>query len=305
MTTVRSIPDLLAVVPYLLGFHPADSVVALALRRRRIVFQVRGDLGAAAVGRIAALVARQDPTSAVVLGYGPGATVTPVVLGVRDAIEAAGVPVLDALRAADARYWSYLCTEPSCCPPEGKPYEVAGSAVATEAVVAGYVALPSRDVLARRLEPVPSPSVAEATRRALLAPPAGPGTVDDAVLRQRAGARLTDEEVARLTVALADPVVRAYAWESAGADPGTHVCVWTDVLRRCEPGLVVAPAALLAYAAWRAGEGAVASIALSRALDADAADPMVVLMAEALSGGLAPVQRSLTTGSRPRQAGGA
>jgi hypothetical protein len=289
MTTLRSLRDLLAVVPYLLGFHPTDSVVALALRRRQVVFQVRADLDAEAVGQVAGLVARQQPTSAVVLGYGPGAAVTPVVLGVRDAVESGGVPVLDVLRVADGRYWSYLCPEPSCCPPEGTPYDVSESAVAAEAVVAGYVALPSREVLARRLEPVPSPSMTEATRRALESPRAGRAAVDDAVHRQRAGVRLTDGEVARVSVALADPSVRRHAWESVGGDLGTHVCLWSEIVRRCDPEFVVAPATLLAFAAWRAGEGAIASIALSRALAADPTDPVAAALAEVLAGGLAPV----------------
>jgi uncharacterized protein DUF4192 len=300
MTTLRSLRDLLAIVPYLLGFHPTDSVVLLALRGRQIVFQVRGDLDPAVPGYLATLVARQDPTSAVVLGYGSGAAVTPVVLGARAAVESAGVPVLDVLRVADGRYWSYLCDEPSCCPPEGRPYDPAASPVTTEAVVAGYVALPSREALARRLDPVAGAertAMGEATGRARKrlggtrdVVRAGRAAVDDAVRRQRVGIRLTDDEVAWLSVVLAHPPVRGYAWESVGGDLGTHVALWTEVLRRGEPELALAPATLLAFAAWRAGEGAIASIALSRALDADQTDPMAALVARALSGGLTPAQ---------------
>jgi Domain of unknown function (DUF4192) len=287
MTTLRSLRDLLAIVPYLLGFHPTDSVVLLALRGRQIVFQVRGDLDSAVPEHLAALVARQDPTSAVVLGYGGGAGVTPVVLGVRAAVESAGVPVLDVLRVADGRYWSYLCAEPSCCPPEGRPYDPAASPVTVEAVVAGYVALPSREALARRLDPVGG---TERSARTAAPGRAGRDAVDDAVRRQRVGVRLTDDEVAWLSVVLAEPPVRGYAWESVGGDLGTHVALWTEVLRRGEPDLVLAPATLLAFAAWRAGEGAIASIALSRALAADPTDPMAVLLARALAGGLTPAQ---------------
>nr|WP_305070542.1 DUF4192 family protein [Micromonospora sp. 4G55] len=42
--TVRSPADLLAAVPYLLGFHPADSVVVVAMRAQRVVFAARADL---------------------------------------------------------------------------------------------------------------------------------------------------------------------------------------------------------------------------------------------------------------------
>src|SRR2546421_4620683 len=113
MTTLRSLRDLLAVVPYLLGFHPADSVVLLALRRREVIFQVRADLPPPAEvpdvsGQLAELVRRQDATSAVVLGYGTGASATPVVLGIRTAVEAGGGPGPGALRGAHGRHRAYL-----------------------------------------------------------------------------------------------------------------------------------------------------------------------------------------------------
>jgi hypothetical protein len=312
MTTLRSLGDLLAAVPYLLGFHPTDSLVLLTLRDRRVVFQVRADLPVPAevpevVARLTELAIRQASTSAVVLGYGQGSQVTPVVLALCPALESAGVTVLDALRVADGCYWSYLCTEPGCCPPEGRPYDGSGTAIAAEAVVAGCVALPSREELARRLDPVDGPdraAMTEATRRAderlaalvegapkdpaeaLLR--AGRSAVDRAVRRQRAGMPLDDDELAWLSAMLVYLPVRDHAWESVGGDLGTHVSLWTEVVRRCDPELVAAPATLLAFAAWRAGEGALASIALSRAVDVDPGYQMARLLGRALSGGLSP-----------------
>jgi hypothetical protein len=306
MTDLRSLRDLLAVVPYLLGFHPAESLVLLALRGREITFQVRADLPDPRdvpdlSARLAAVVRRQVPTSVIILGYGPGARTTPLVLGVQAAVEAAGIPVLDALRVADGRYWSYLCTVPSCCPPDGQPYDLATSPVTTEAIVAGQVIEPSREAFGRRLDPVAGAqrhAMTVATDRArerLLAlggvrplVRAGRVAVDDAVARQREGVRLSDDEVAWLSLVLVHRPVRDRAWACVGGDFDLHVALWTDVLRRCEPELVVAPATLLAFAAWRAGDGAVASIALSRALSVDPGYPMAILMARALMGGLAP-----------------
>src|SRR2546430_6256069 len=174
MTSLRTLGDLLAIVPYLLGFHPADSAVVLGLRDKKIIFQVRGDLPPPAdvtvfAEHYAEIVARQRATRAVVLGYGAGPVVTPVVLALRAALTGRGVPVVDVLRIADGRYWSYLCHEPTCCPPEGRPYDVASSPVAAAAVVEGCVALPSRKALEGRLAPVRGPArraMDEATRRA-------------------------------------------------------------------------------------------------------------------------------------------
>jgi hypothetical protein len=252
MTDLRSLRDLLAVVPYLLGFHPADSVVLLALRGREITFQVRADLPDPRdlpdlASRLASVVRRQAPTSVIILGYGSGARTTPLVLGVQAAVEATGIPVLDALRIADGRYWSYLCTVPSCCPPDGQPYDITASPVMVEAVLAGQVIEPSRAAYGRRLDPI-----AGAERRAMTAATdrardrllalggvrplmrAGRVAVDDAVRRQRNGVRLSDDEVGWLSLALLHRPVRDRAWALVGEDFDLHVALWSDVLRRCE-----------------------------------------------------------------------
>jgi hypothetical protein len=308
MTPVRTLGDLLAIVPYLLGFHPTDSAVVLGLRDQKIIFQVRGDLPPAGVDEFAAcyadVVAHQDTTGALVLGYGDGPAVTPVALALRAALEARGLTVLDVLRVAGGRYWSYLCTEPACCPPDGQPYDGRAHPLAVAAIVEGCVALPSRQALERRFAPVAGrarEAMIEATRRAvdriltlvetepeaaLLAE--GILAVDAVVARQRAALRLTDDEVAWLTMVLVHLPVRDHAWQSIRGDLSVHIGLWTDVLRRAEPDLIAAPATLLAFAAWRAGEGAVASIAVSRALAADPDYRMAHLVNQALVDGLPP-----------------
>src|SRR2546430_672927 len=174
MTPLRSLDELLAVVPYLLGFHPVGSAVLLGLRDKRIVFQVRADLpppveASRFAEHHAELLVRQRAASAVVLGYGAGPAVTPVVRRLQAAVEARGIAVLDALRVEDGRYWSYLCHDPACCPPGGQPYDAATHPLALAAVMDGYVALPSRQALARRFAPVARPArlaMDEATRPA-------------------------------------------------------------------------------------------------------------------------------------------
>lgn len=169
--SVRSPADMVAAVPYLLGFHPADSVVVVAVRGRRVVFAARGDLPAPgadpgpAARHLAQVVAQQDADAATVVGYGPAARVTGVVDAIGDALTAAGLVVLDALRVTEGRWFSYLCVEPSCCPPEGTPYDPAASQVSAAAVFAGQVALPDRAALAAQVSPLDGP-VRLAMRRA-------------------------------------------------------------------------------------------------------------------------------------------
>jgi hypothetical protein len=72
-----------------------------------------------------------------------------------------------------------------------------------------------------------------------------------------------------------------------------HLRLWTDVTRRARPGYVAAPASLLAFTAWQAGDGALANLALDRAL-ADQPDySMALLLRDALAACLPPAAARL------------
>ena len=64
--------------------------------------------------------------------------------------------------------------------------------------------------------------------------------------------------------------------------------MWTDIVRRACPQYVPAPASLLAFTAWQAGEGTLANIAIERALDADPDYSMALLLGELLDAGVPP-----------------
>ena len=106
----------------------------------------------------------------------------------------------------------------------------------------------------------------------------------------RAGGRhATDYQVAWVTVALRDLRVRDDAW--ARMDPvhlDAHRRLWTDVTRRAQPGYVAAPAALLAFVAWQSGDGALANVALDRALADDPRYSMALLLRQVITAGAPP-----------------
>jgi hypothetical protein len=110
------------------------------------------------------------------------------------------------------------------------------------------------------------------------------------IARYRDGGRFsTDDEIARITVALRDLRVRDDAW--ARMDPGhavAHLRLWTDVVRRAQPGYVAAPASLLAFVAWQSGDGALANVALDRALADDPAYSMATLLLQVIAAGAPP-----------------
>jgi hypothetical protein len=67
-----------------------------------------------------------------------------------------------------------------------------------------------------------------------------------------------------------------------------HIALWSDLTRRARPDLVPAPAGLLAFAAWRAGEGTLATLALNRALEANPGYRMAQLLYQMVQAGLPP-----------------
>ncbi|MFF5172297.1 DUF4192 domain-containing protein [Micromonospora sp. NPDC000089] len=311
--TVRSPADLIAAVPYLLGFHPADSVVVLALRGRRIIFAARADLPdhdtdpRLPARHLGGVLHRQDAETVTVIGYGPAERVTSTVDALRATLADTGLPVLEALRVTDGRFWSYLCTEVDCCPPDGTAYDPGASQVAAAAVFAGQVALPDRAALTAQVAPAGDRGAMRAAgvraERRLLdllreAPSAdvvggrsvraaGVAAVRAAMRRHRRGERLTDDEVAWLSLLLTHLPVRDHAWERTdGRDE--DIDLWGDVLRRAEEELIAGPGSLLAFGAWRAGQGALAAVALERVLAAHPDYSLAQLLDDLLRRGVPP-----------------
>jgi hypothetical protein len=67
-----------------------------------------------------------------------------------------------------------------------------------------------------------------------------------------------------------------------------HRRLWIDVTRRAQPGYVAAPAALLAFVAWQCGDGALANVALDRALADDPRYSMALLLRQVITAGAPP-----------------
>ena len=195
----------------------------------------------------------------------------------------------DVLRVEDGRYWSYLCTDPACCPAEALPFDPAAHPAA-QAMAARRSAGAGRAGTRWPPRSPRSPGRCRATmrkatrraertaarlitrRRAAGAGPAGPG--------RGAGG---DQHLPRRRVAHPGrPACAGWRWSCctcrSAMTPGrgwtpshrdAHRRLWTDVVRRAQPGYVAAPASLLAFTAWQAGDGALANIALDRALADD------------------------------------
>ena len=320
--------DILAVVPHLMGFHPRLSfvVIGAAGARRRVELGFRYDLpdppGAEAAADIAghaiAVLAQRGARTVIGIGYGPGRLVTPVADAFAAAARQRRLELRELLRVEDGRYWSYLCANVACCPADGTAFDYASHPAAAAMTVAGLAAYPDRDAVAATIAPVTGDAARvmdQAIDRACLRSQAlvgraqrcGPGNplrlaisegrraVREAIAGYRGGGRITDEDrLAWLAVSLVHLAVRDDAWARMVPEHRqAHLSLWADIVRRADGPWLPAPASLLAFTAWQAGDGTLANIALERALTADPGYSMALLLRDILAAGVPPSQARL------------
>jgi hypothetical protein len=75
-----------------------------------------------------------------------------------------------------------------------------------------------------------------------------------------------------------------------GAEPAAAEQLWTDCTRRAPAPLDAAPATLLAVSAWLRGDGAMAAVALDRALGSDEDYQLAHLLRSALAACMRPAE---------------
>ena len=316
---LRTPHDVIAAVPYLLGFHPSDSLVAIGSEGPQGSCALRLDLPPdehldSAAEHIAELLVANDFPRAVLVGYGGAEQVDPFMSAARAALDLRGVEVLEALRVDAGRFWSWRCTVPGCCPPEGTPYDMGSSPIAAQATLAGRVALTGRRELVRSVAPIGG-AARDAMRRAT---ERATGRLvswmfecggDDTLLQARTaeegvpyardllrrGGPLTDDEVAWLGVLLMHLRVRDDALVHTDTD---RLDLWRDVLRRVEPSFAAAPACLTAYAAYLSGDGALANVALDRAIEVNPGYSMAALLRDIMLSGIPPARARLCVASQ-------
>jgi hypothetical protein len=227
--------------------------------------------------------------------------------GDEDCCPAAGTPFeagADSVDSAsyDSASYDSAGSDPAGSDPTAAALAAIGPALASRAAVAARVAplggLTAESMrqatrraerhVSRLLSRVRSSSRLGAARQMIAVE--GLAAVGGMITRYRDGGRFTsDDEVARVTVALRDLRIRDDAW--ARMDPAhaeAHLLLWTDVVRRAQPGHVAAPAALLAFVAWQSGDGALANVALDRALDDVPDYSMALLLRQVIAAGAPP-----------------
>ncbi len=265
----RGAPDLLAVIPFLLGFHPRESVVTVFVRSGRIILTARLDLpppeaSAAYAEMLRRLIRQHGGDEIVVLGYSAQPEPARAFLS-RLLEELPPEMVNEALYADGSRWWSMSCDGP-CCPAEGTPYAVDSHPLAAEAVLAGKAVRADRDALAELVRGPASTDLARLEAlaeelRPALARLGGRASVRDlerSVRRAVADPAGLDERAGvRLALLVEDVRLRDQAWSMiTPEDAVQHADVWSRVTRRVPAAVSAGPLALAGIAAWIGGNGA-------------------------------------------------
>jgi len=321
---LRTPSDIVEAVPYLVGFQPADSLVVLSLRgeRLRVGLIARVDLPAASSAESCAreftgYLKRDDATRAIVVFYPPsGGPSYPSVRPIADAftkrLKRSRIAVADVLCVCDDRWWSLHCTDDDCCPPGGTPVSHSTTSVtAATMIVAGQVVLSSRAELEQTIAPVGGVVKAamahalwrteiQLANRVMTGQRSAvtgetlelfggivhrrittePGTCDGA---------LSIDNAARLIIGFDDVQARdeVITWFDGAWGDATRDLV-TELVRRALPPWEVPPLTVFAWISYLQGNGALAGMALDRALTAEPDYSLAQILDQALTGALNP-----------------
>lgn len=160
---LKSPRELLALVPYLLGFQPARSLVVLCLTNNRLGLTQRLDLPAPEhahhmVSALMPSLVAENPDAVVLLGYEDRAgDALPALESLSAVLQSQQIEIHDRLIVRNGRWRSIDCAHPNCCPPEGssvpKSEDVPG--IVAEFIGQGISPHRDRESLAAQLEAGP------------------------------------------------------------------------------------------------------------------------------------------------------
>lgn len=296
--TARTPVDLLAVVPFVIGFHPEDSVVMLtfaAADRPEGSFHARIDLPLVedeqrqVAGLLREVAARHRAgTVGLVLYTDDMAAARLFADLVVPGLLSDDIDVIDVIRVDGERF--FAVDEPD---DPGTPYDLSSHPFTASQVLQGRVAHESRAALRDTLVGNDDQDAEEVGLAATQVVDALVGAahqgspLSEAMVGQarwvqetvrsllESGAQPSVEDAGRLLVLVSFEALREVAWsEMSRSTARQHVELWRGLLRRAPLDLRAGAGGLLGFAAWLAGDGALAWCALDRCFDADPDDQL-------------------------------
>ena len=309
MTTLTSPHDLLAAVPFLIGYHPENSLVVIALNEETIGMAMRVDypeeVDPDQLDTLASHLIREDADSALIVAYVPDSVFdSEYLLGpLRDAISMRGILIRETLEVRGERWRSTICGDEGCCPPEGNPMPSRDdSRVAAEQVAQGHP-LPYENADDLRSS-IARNGRDEELEAALDHIEGIDYEGEEVIAHQREGALAVNDLLAEFAekgfsenrnlialvlVRLHDLTVRDYAMGICSEENiDTLWALWRWMMRIAPDGYVAPVATLFAVASYERGDGTLAQRALERTFDDDPKYPLARLLRRSFAAGWPP-----------------
>lgn len=310
LVRVRGPGDLVAALPALMGFHPSRSVVLLVMDgpRGRVRLTIRVDLPeqdlddhwVALARALATGAGRVEATHAMLVCVDADTAVTRrAAEAVEAALQAVGVPLLDALSVDGGRYRSVLCENSTCCPPEGRAVPGTSAATAT-AVLAGQVIHASRSDLGAEIAPAQGSAAQRAERVVrLMAAALASGSIEvtpqamrerlDRACADAAEGRVRLDQAALLALLVSGHLGRDLTYQHLTTRPsGSHRALWAAVCRLLPREHLTVPLVMFGYAAYLEGDGATANVAHEASEAIDPLHASVRLLGDVLAAAIPP-----------------
>jgi hypothetical protein len=303
---------MVASLPVWLGFVPSESLVVMCCHepRGRMGLTLRLDLPAQeheaqCVEDVERRVRMERATRVILAVYTDDEDPYPRRAMVEDLRgRLSDLIVTEAVLVRGGRFWSYLCQDPRCCPPEGTPVDEAADEaplmlLKAEQVLEGKTTLPDRAALEDSLAG-PAFLTAEAARQRCER-----AAIDQAELVAREGAgfvallsmvewadvrerftnppgELADEDAARLAVSLSEKLVRDALATADEPDLGGLMLLLEELCRRTPAPYDAPVCALLGWVLYRKGGGALLTIMIERSLRSDPTYELALLLDQML-----------------------
>ncbi len=310
MTTLTSPHDLLAAIPFLIGYHPQDSLVLVALKDEAVGMAMRVDMpvcvSAEGYDLLASHFLRDGADGAFIVAYVGAGAVDPenVLINTSAALVRAGIDIKESLIVRNNRFRSMICSDLTCCPPEGSAIPDLGSSrIAAEHVIAGHpMPFENVDGLVQSIAAVASSFesvwadevqafwVSSDSEEIQELQRDGATAIIDLVGEYREGRGAEDRELAaRVIGRLSDIQVRDFALGSHTDESADYYwAMWRDLLRIAPRGFVAPIACLFAAMAYERGEGALAHKGLDRGLGDDDQYSLAHLLRRVFTAGRPP-----------------
>lgn len=310
MPTLTSAHDLITAVPFLIGFHPTNSIVLVSVKDESIGLAMRIDiprtLDSNAIDLLAHHFIREKAEAALILAYMPDERDDgdSLLISLGAGLIRNGISVQESLLIRAGRYRSIICRDLSCCSPIGKEVpQIEDSEMAAEHVVAGIpmpyaniselidtlaadstsLELAWSDEVSRFYIADDAETIAELRRD-------GVETMDLLLDEYRMGHGARNKIlVARMIGRMSDVQLRDYALGVHDEDSfDLYFLMWRELLRLAPRGYVAPIACILAAMAYESGDGALAQKALDRAIADDERYPLAQLLRRVFNAGWPP-----------------